>query len=221
MNRYHYCICLVLGFLTLLASTATTWAEEQEVIRTPMWSGQDHFQDDDLPSVTSIMVTLKPHARTYAIHHYDLGNGKTEDLREETLISTNEAQKLSKAAGIELKPISVSSFQLLGLPHPMTPREARVICAKLLKHPDVKYADPSTPVFGFRVPNDPLYSSSQWNFQQSAGGVNLPPAWDTDIGGTNIVVAVLDSGILPNHRISQHLFHASPPPQNVHQGVKK
>ncbi len=44
------------------------------------------------------------------------------------------------------------------------------------------------------IPTDPLFTS-QWNLSQ----INLPQAWDQTTGDANIVVAVLDTGILPGH----------------------
>jgi subtilisin family serine protease len=219
-----------MAFLLLLVGVETTWAADKEIMLEPSWKSHDSSKEDDLPGVTEIMVTLKPHARTYVYRRYDLGDGKTSEGYEETM-SVSEAQKLSKVAGIDLKikPISlpektyilheeasvnekelrrlnkikgaivINNFQLLSLPYAMSPKEARAICAKLLKHPDVEYADPNGWGYGDRIPNDTLYIPSQWNLQQSAGGANLPSAWDTNIGGSNIVVAVLDSGILSNH----------------------
>ena len=46
------------------------------------------------------------------------------------------------------------------------------------------------------VPNDPNYAQYQWNFYNAAGGVNAPAAWDIS-QGEGVVVAVLDTGILP------------------------
>lgn len=47
------------------------------------------------------------------------------------------------------------------------------------------------------VPNDPDYQRLQWNFHNATGGVNAPAAWDVS-QGEGIVVAVLDTGIIPN-----------------------
>ncbi len=44
---------------------------------------------------------------------------------------------------------------------------------------------------GFRVPNDPLFGL-QWHHEQ----IKLPPAWDLSIGNPELVVAVVDSGIV-------------------------
>jgi serine protease len=56
-----------------------------------------------------------------------------------------------------------------------------------------------------RTPNDPRFPE-QWHYRdngagtgQSPGGINLPRAWDASIGSSSIVVAVIDTGILPNH----------------------
>ncbi|MEP6906639.1 MAG: S8 family serine peptidase [Pseudoxanthomonas sp.] len=48
------------------------------------------------------------------------------------------------------------------------------------------------------VPTDPSYATYQWHFFNPNGGINAPAAWDISTG-TGTVVAVLDTGILPNH----------------------
>ncbi|MDH3451812.1 MAG: hypothetical protein OEN20_05275, partial [Gammaproteobacteria bacterium] len=70
---------------------------------------------------------------------------------------------------------------------------------------DVEYAQPNYLVHIVREPNDPGYAL-QWHYRnngsgsgQSPGGINLPDAWDVTTGNPAVVVAVLDTGILPNH----------------------
>ena len=55
------------------------------------------------------------------------------------------------------------------------------------------------------APNDPRYRD-QWHYfnngtgpGQSPGGINLPRAWDLTTGSSQVVVAVIDTGILPTH----------------------
>ncbi len=48
------------------------------------------------------------------------------------------------------------------------------------------------------VPNDPRYQQYNWHFHNPVGGVNAEAAWDIS-QGEGIVVAVLDTGILPDH----------------------
>ena len=47
---------------------------------------------------------------------------------------------------------------------------------------------------GFRVPNDPFYFY-QWHYE----AVNMPAAWDITTGAADIVVAVIDSGLVVSH----------------------
>ena len=70
---------------------------------------------------------------------------------------------------------------------------------------DVEYAQPNWIVHPTAVPADPGYVS-QWHYRmngtgpdQSPGGINLPKAWDTTRGDPSVVVAVIDTGILPAH----------------------
>ena len=48
------------------------------------------------------------------------------------------------------------------------------------------------------VPNDQYYAQYQWHLHNAVGGINAPAAWDISTG-TGTVVAVLDTGILPQH----------------------
>ncbi len=70
---------------------------------------------------------------------------------------------------------------------------------------DVEYAQPNYLLEIVRVPNDPGFPL-QWHYftngaanGESPGGINLPGAWDISVGDPNIVIAVIDTGILPNH----------------------
>lgn len=47
------------------------------------------------------------------------------------------------------------------------------------------------------VPNDPNYAAYNWHFFSPTGGVNAPAAWDVS-RGAGVVVAVLDTGIVPH-----------------------
>jgi len=72
--------------------------------------------------------------------------------------------------------------------------------------PDVEYAQPNyIRQIVSTTPNDPLYPQ-QWHYftngsgaGKSQGGIGLPNVWDTDKGSSSVVVAVIDTGILPNH----------------------
>ena len=75
----------------------------------------------------------------------------------------------------------------------------------LRARPDVEYAQPNYIFQITATPNDSGYPK-QWHYfdngsgaNQAPGGINLPTAWETNKGSAAVVVAVIDTGILPNH----------------------
>jgi len=57
--------------------------------------------------------------------------------------------------------------------------------------PEVEYAEPNHYLYAFDVePNDPRYSE-QWDMQQ----LMMPAVWDITMGNSNVVVAVIDTGV--------------------------
>jgi serine protease len=64
----------------------------------------------------------------------------------------------------------------------------------LARNPDIQEISPNCILRAFRVPNDNLYRY-QWNHNQ----MNLPQAWDITTGDSNVIVAVIDSGVLTQH----------------------
>ncbi len=83
--------------------------------------------------------------------------------------------------------------------------ETLALVDELNSRPGVLYAQPNYMLQAVRTPNDTRYSE-QWSYfnngtgnGESAGGVGLPAAWDKTTGSEDIVVAVIDTGILPNH----------------------
>ncbi len=66
--------------------------------------------------------------------------------------------------------------------------------------PVVLYAEPSVIVELDRTPNDPSVSS-QWHIEQSNDhDVDAYAAWDIDTGDSNIIVAVMDTGVRYFHK---------------------
>jgi subtilisin family serine protease len=69
-------------------------------------------------------------------------------------------------------------------------------------NPNVEYAERNYIVSASFVPDDPLYST-QWALDK----IDAPEAWDISTGGSQVVVAVVDSGIDYNHRdLRNHLW---------------
>ena len=107
----------------------------------------------------------------------------------------------------------VEGLQLVRFPDWMTIEEA---IARYLNHLDVLYAEPNYIVQRLVTPNDPDFGSL-WglhNTGQSSGtedaDIDAPEAWDITTGSSDVVVAVIDSGIDYNHEdLSANMFQNS------------
>ena len=86
--------------------------------------------------------------------------------------------------------------------------ELQRIVAELNRDPLVEYAEVDArmtlidrsraAVSPTLVPDDPYYNQYQWHLHNATGGINAPAAWDVNTG-SGVVVAVLDTGVLPAH----------------------
>lgn len=65
---------------------------------------------------------------------------------------------------------------------------------RLRHEPAVAYAEPNFIRRASRVPNDAFFNL-QWHYEL----INLPEAWDLTIGSNDVIVAVIDTGVLENH----------------------
>ena len=78
-----------------------------------------------------------------------------------------------------------------------SPAALAAIAGRIAALPNVAYAEPDLKMFAAVTPNDPLFPV-QWElFAPSAGlsGINTPAAWDITHGTSDVVVAVIDTGI--------------------------
>jgi serine protease len=75
---------------------------------------------------------------------------------------------------------------------------------RLRRDPNVLYAEPDYRMHILQTPDDPRYGE-QWHYHQSAGGMNLPAAWDKSTGA-GAVVAVVDTGVLAHAELAAQLL---------------
>jgi serine protease len=88
---------------------------------------------------------------------------------------------------------------------------SQALADQLLRDADVAWAEPDRRVRRALVPNDPLFAAGgaqgpavgQWYLRAPAGeivsSINAVTAWDTTTGSANVIVAVLDTGVRPDH----------------------
>jgi serine protease len=122
-------------------------------------------------------------------------------------MSAARVQALSTVAGVTLSHVRAMSggADVLRLPYPMNATEVATFVEKLNADPNVEYAEVDRIMRPLLVPTDPRYID-QWHYKEpnpatdnEPGGINLPGAWDITTGGTGVVIAVVDTGILPGH----------------------
>ena len=107
-------------------------------------------------------------------------------------VSTQSATPLT-VSGVPLEVIE--SIPALGVHlfanRSLNAAETLRLVLELQRRPDVRYAQPNYIVQTTAVPNDQYYSL-QWHYP----AINLPAAWDITTGSSDVVVAVVDTGIL-------------------------
>ena len=72
------------------------------------------------------------------------------------------------------------------------------LASRIAALPGVAFAEPDYKMYPTFIPNDPFWVPYQWDLKTPSGssfGANLPPAWDVTRGTSDVVVAVIDTGI--------------------------
>jgi subtilisin family serine protease len=118
----------------------------------------------------------------------------------EAPLSQTRVDRIANLAGVMVvhERVMFNGANVVALFRPLPRVQVELIAQALMLDADVEYAHPDYRKFPGRAPNDPNYSS-QWHYLQSAGGINLPAAWNRTVGSPAIRIAVLDTGVLPRH----------------------
>jgi serine protease len=115
---------------------------------------------------------------------------------------TAQIDALSQAAGVTLSYVREMSGEaiVIKLPDFKNAQEVRTIAERLSALPEVEFAEPDLILQPHFTPDDPRYPEQWHYFTPIAGnyGINLPPAWDITTGTSNVVVAVIDTGVRPH-----------------------
>lgn len=100
--------------------------------------------------------------------------------------------------------------------------DVKVLAKGLEDDPQVAYAEPDYKMYTMLIPTDPDYNQ-QWHYHGGAG-INLPAAWDITTGSSDVVVAVIDTGIRNHPDISDKLvsgYDFIDDVFNAHDGSKR
>ncbi|NIR45336.1 MAG: S8 family serine peptidase [Gemmatimonadetes bacterium] len=132
-------------------------------------------------------------------------------MRQNQELSANQLQPygLESAArqlsgGEYIYRIPSSQMQVMGATQA---RDATLSAVEAMRErDDVEYAQPNYILRILdREPSDPRFTE-QWHYRnngtgpgESPGGIGLPTVWETNRGSRDVVVSILDTGILPDH----------------------
>ena len=117
---------------------------------------------------------------------------------------TSASLKTHQAVGaMPVKKIALINVEHVRLPQSVSVKDAII---QYMSDPSVEYAEPNYLLYPFITPNDTFFFPQQWglyNTGQFASGkagadIRAPWAWDV-IKSSNVIVAVVDTGIDQNH----------------------
>ncbi|MEK8019897.1 MAG: S8 family peptidase [Candidatus Parabeggiatoa sp.] len=95
-----------------------------------------------------------------------------------------------------------TDFGATEIPDELKGKYTTLMLAKCLsRRDDILAATPNYILSSQATPNDSFYRY-QWNYQM----LNLPQAWDTTVGSSSVIVAVIDTGVLLRHPDLQGKF---------------
>lgn len=114
------------------------------------------------------------------------------------LQTMSDAHTQVNRAGAQMKFLrrNTAGSYVMKLDRELDRKAIDALARSIAAHPEVDFAEPDSRMYVQLTPDDTSYAA-QWNYYESAGGLNLPPAWDQTTG-TGIVVAVIDTGYRPH-----------------------
>lgn len=102
-------------------------------------------------------------------------------------------QALQASGDAQVKPLDVGQTEALRLSFTGQTTAADAV-ARLLQNPAVAYVEPDTLLQWYWTPNDPYYPEQGW-----AQVDHLPDAWAVATGQASTIIAVIDTGVRPDH----------------------
>lgn len=134
----------------------------------------------------------------------------------DTVDASNAAEQVRKVASntgltLAVKRQMGGNMQLLNAASGTGPSDPEALAARLRQDPRVAEAVPDRWLRPHdTVPADPEFLSNQPYLQGTtvaAGAANLPPAWDRSRGDASLVIAVIDTGVLPHPDLASRLVN--------------
>lgn len=152
-------------------------------------SGQLFKSVEDRP-IKSIIVKFKENSSLKNLSMQEFSN----ELSKKAMLDLKATKKLSNGAYVF--DIQGKDFSLLSKQQNINfNQQLNIKLEQLSQDPAIEYADPNDYLYMQKTPNDSRYSE-QWHYFTNKAGMNLPYAWDITTGSQEIVVGVVDTGIV-------------------------
>ena len=124
-------------------------------------------------------------------------------LKAGSALSSKQVQDADRARSLGARTGMALAFQAGPAPDLAVVGAAGIDSAKLAEllalQPDVAFAVPDRRKTIRAVPNDPLYAQ-QWLLQRGEpAAIDAQAAWDMTTGSSQVVVAIVDTGVRPDH----------------------
>jgi serine protease len=91
--------------------------------------------------------------------------------------------------------------EVVRLNRALSKSELTQFMAELRSQAQVEYVEEDATLTLDMNPEDPLYEQEQWHLFEAIGSVKTPVAWDRTLG-EGVIVAVVDSGLLPHEDLA-------------------
>jgi serine protease len=108
---------------------------------------------------------------------------------------------LPSGVGMHVTRALSGGARLVSLDHPMTSDELNVVAETLSAQPGIQYAEPDVWLNPALTPNDLMFPNQYYlqDARVEPSAINTPLAWNLTTGSAATVVAVIDTGIRPDH----------------------
>ncbi|AIY65854.1 S8 family peptidase [Pseudoalteromonas piratica] len=116
---------------------------------------------------------------------------------------SNFKTKLNKQSRY-VRPMALEGLHVVKVDGKLSAEETQQYMDEMVASGDIEYIEIDQMLKPFATPSDPQYSN-QWHYFESAGGLNLPGAWDKATGA-GVTVAVLDTGYRPHADLNANLL---------------
>ncbi len=180
----------------LLASSVAVLA----AAAVPAFAGQEEFQPMSEPAAQRAQGLIVKYRDSAAAPEL-LASGLSAGARDRV---QQRLEALASRHGTRLKHVRALAIGAQLVDALDANEDLDALAARLRKDPAVLDVEPNAMMQPLLTPNDSRYAE-QWHYFESTGGINGPLAWDRATGN-GVVVAVIDTGIVPHSDLNANVL---------------